>query len=111
MTPFLAQLRTALQRILRSDQRTVLVLLVLLVFLFLGTAAAVSRPPDQHSLTPTPLGLTNSSPIEPTPSPLPRELQENQAQTIGPTIAATLLILIVIVGVSRVLLPSKPGDR
>jgi hypothetical protein len=101
----------ALSALLRLDRRILVILLVALIFLVMGTAATHSASPHLQATTVTPLPAEITPDLAVTPSPFPPELLENGNQTIGLTIAASILVLIVGVGVFNTLRHWGPGDR
>ena len=98
--------QAARQRLVQLDGRILFIVLVAIVFLIAGTASTQHNSPLPVNALPTPT-LTENLQLDPTPSLLPRELVENQNQTIGLSVAASLLVLIVLIGVFRALLPAK----
>ena len=111
MKPNLPRFQPVYARLLRLDPRIAVILLVAMIFLFVGTAASYGDRPhiQAATLTPVPSEITPGNPL--TPSPFPPELLENGNQTIGLTIAASILVLIVVVGILNALLRGGPGDR
>ena len=106
--------QAAIQRARTFNPMVITILLVIILFLIIGTAG-LTNPPGNSSYAfaalnsdPTMTPADTSPAQSLTPTPLPRELVENQDQTLGLALAATLLVLIVTVAVFRALLPARP---
>jgi hypothetical protein len=111
MKPNMTRFQAVISRLLLIDRRILVILVVAVMFLFVGTAATKGTRPHPQAATLTPAALTVTPAGKLTPSPFPPELLENGNQTIGLTIAACILVLIVVVGILNALLRGGPGDR
>jgi hypothetical protein len=126
MKPNPPRLQAVLNQLAHLDPRIGVIILVALIFLIAGTASTNSTPPQTQSarhipvlypknpeqvLTPSPAPIEITAELQLTPSPLPPELLENGNQTIGLSIAASVIVLIVIVGVFNAILRSSREGR
>jgi hypothetical protein len=115
MTRFLAKHFTAAGRI---DPRVGLLLLLISAVVIAGSALDSASDPGQFqaALTATPQSASNDIGAPPDESdaqlsatPLPPEYINNRQQTIGLTLAAAALVLIVVIGVLASYI-QNPGD-
>lgn len=111
MKPNPPRFQAVLNQLMHLDPRIGVILLVALIFLIAGTASTNSTPSKTQSATLTPVSQEITPELQLTPSPFPPELLENGNQTIGLSIAAAIIVLIVVVGVMNALLRDSPGDR
>jgi hypothetical protein len=88
------------------DPRLVLFVLVALIIFTTGSSILQSTP---AKTTPTPAPIQAEISALPTPSPFPADFLHNEEQTVGPTIAASVLVLVVIIGVLSRLLQKNAG--
>jgi hypothetical protein len=102
----------------RIDPRVGLLLLLISAVVIAGTALDTrsSRSPSQASLAATPQPTSISATTSPddaaaqlSATPLPPEYITNQQQTIGLTLAAAALVLVVVIGVLAAYI-QNPGD-
>jgi hypothetical protein len=100
------------------DPRAALFLLVFASILIAGTmfnSGSAPKPNLLTTITVAPQEVTTPSPqvnqdiIEPTKTPLPEEYLSNQQQTIGLTLAAAALVLVVVVGVMYAFMRQAEG--
>jgi hypothetical protein len=111
MKPNLPRFQTFFNRLRYLDPRIGVILLVASIFLIAGTASTNSTHTRTQLATSTPVAQEITPELQLTPSPFPPELLENGNQTIGLSIAASIIVLIVIIGVVNAMLRSSPGDR
>jgi hypothetical protein len=93
-----------LQTLARNiDPRIALIIVVALAIFMSGSSAWFSKAAPAAAPTPTlistPMPAKVDSSALPSPTPFPNEYLNNEEQTIGPTVAASLLVLVVTVGV------------
>jgi len=92
------------ERLRKIDPRLVLVLAIALLIFTSGytsyhtIAGETAATPTPSPLTPTPAPVILTSTLS-TATPFPPEYLTNEEQTVGPTVAAALLVLVVVAGV------------
>jgi len=90
-----------------TDPRLVLAVLIALIIFSSGS---ILWPPEPSALqtTPTPRAVQAELSALPTATPFPPEYLSNEQQTVGPSVAASILVLVVVFGVVGKLLSHKP---
>lgn len=91
----------------KVDPRLILTVLIALVIFTSGSSIWLPRA-AAPTPTPTPAPIHAEISALPTPTPFPADYLTNEEQTIGPTVAASLLVLVVVAGVLNRLL-HKPA--
>jgi hypothetical protein len=92
------------EQLRKIDPRLILVLAIALLIFTSGytsfhtIAAEAAVTPTPSVLTPTPAPVILTSTLG-TATPFPPEYLTNEEQTVGPTVAAALLVLVVVAGV------------
>jgi hypothetical protein len=100
-------IETLKKRLSSLNLRLGLIALVVVAIFISGAAWAGGAPDTIPTATVSPTISPVNTGVSPTP--LPAELVNNQQQTIGLTLAAAILVLVVVIAVFNALIRS-PGD-